>query len=346
MNRPTLASILNSRLPGLLGECTGNLNVIRSMVNEAQERLIFDPVAPDDGWWGGWATMVFTVSVSNRQGYITAAREVGRIMDLNVCATPVQIRNGFHEYQEFRTGLRSVSSCCGRKCRPMEAFERDSVATLTTLGGTRYVDIYPDDPSDVGQEVIIQGLDANSKQVIELDPNGLRAVRGEKMTLELPFIRSANQFSRIDGIMKSPTVGPLTFYQYDTASASSLPLSSMEPGETVASYRRYFLSGLPNACFGGTAGTVQVTGLVKLDLVPAMSPQDYLLIQNVPALIEEMQAIRYGSMDSPSSSRKVGEHHQMALRLLFGQLDHHLGKTKTSVSVPIWGSDRLQRQVR
>lgn len=346
MLRPTLGLLRNSRLPSLIGECAGNIGVLRAMVNEAQQRLLEDPLAPDDGWFGGWATMVFNVTVTARQGYITTPRDVARLIGINVCNTPVSIKNGFYEYLEFKTGLRSVTSCCNQKCQPVEAFERDSVATLTELVGTKKVQVYATDSADIGQQVIIQGLDQNGIPVTDLDTYTTRAVQGETVMLALPFATTVNEFTKVTGILKPPTIGRVTFFAYDSTTAETSDLSSMDPGETTADYRRYYLSGLPNSCYGGTAGTVQVTAQVKLDLVPAMSDRDYLLIQSIPAIIEECQALRYGSMDSQDASKKEAEHHAKALRLLFGQLDAKLGKVNTAISVPIFGSDRLQRQVR
>lgn len=338
--------IRNSRLPGLIGECGSNMNVLRALVNEAQERLMLDPLAPDEGWWGTWATMVFSVTAVNRQAYITTPREVARLTDIDVCGKPAFLRNGFYEYMRFGTGLRSGPPCCTQSCRPIEAFERDSVATLTELAGDRFIHVYATDTADIGQEVVIQGEDTNGNKVIELDAGTERGVEGEKVILTDPFVSTVNQFSTITGILKSATVGRVTFQQYDPVTATATDLSSMEGNETTAEYRRYFLSGLPKSCYAGAAGQTTVTAQAKLDLTPAMSDRDYLFIQNIPALIEEMQALRYGSMDSKSSSQKEVEHHTKALRLLHGQLDHYLGKVNTAISVPIFGSQRLTSSFR
>lgn len=345
MNRPTLSTIRNGRLPALIGECAGNLNTLRALVNSAQERLLHDPLAPEEGWFGSAATMAFNMNASDRRAYLTTPRDVARIIGVNVASTPVPIRNGFYEYLTFERGLRDVASCCQGQCSPLEAFERDNVATIAPLSGNRKVHVYYSDDADLGQRVIIQGLDANGIQVTETDDSTMRAKLGESVYITAPFVSTVNTFSTITGIMKGPTLGGITFEQYDEASAISTPLSYMEPGETTGYYRRYLLSGLAGQnCY--SAGSQQVTASVKLDLVPAMVDQDYLLIQNPEAIIEECMSIRYGGMDSAESSAKAQEHHAMALRLLFGQLDHHYGKTNTSISVKIFGSARLQRQPR
>jgi len=333
-----------SRLPGIIGECAENVYVLRNLVNEAQERLLTDPLAPDTGWWGGHARMVFNATVTNRQAYITTPQEVARLTDMSLCSSVTEIKNDFYEFQQFGTGLRDATTCCGQVCRGLEAFERDNVPTLTELIGTKLITAYMSDDADAGQQVVIQGLDQNGFPVTQIDTNTFRTTLGEHMFLTVPLITSANQFKSVTGIMKNVTLGRVDFIQTDPTTGEELPLSSMEPGEITANYRRYFLSGLPTKCYGALTGTVQVTALAKLDLVPVLNDQDYLLIQSIPAILEECQALRYGSMDSPNASKKEAEHHTKALRLLFGQLDHFYGKTTTTVKVPIFGSDRLTRQ--
>lgn len=344
MNRPTLAMLRNSRASGAIGECAANLSLLRARVNEAQERLIMDPLAPDEGWFGGYARMAFNVTVANGQGYIVAPREVARIISLTVCNSPVIIRNSFYEFLAFGSGLRDRQRPWPQ-CQ-LEAFERDSVPTLTELTGTRTIHVFASDNADYGLTIHLQGLDANGKPVLRTDPATFRAVQGEAIELITPFAISVNDYSKVTGIMKPATLGEIQFYAYDSSTGASSALSTMAPGETVANYRRYFLSRLPTACLNGSSGTVQVDAQVKLDLVPVMSDSDYLTIQSIPALIEELMAMRYGEMDSPGASAKQTEHHGNALRLLFGQLDHYLGKVNTAITVPIFGSDRLQRQLR
>lgn len=346
MTRLTLAAIMNSRLPALIGECSSNLNALRSMTNEAQERLLTDPLAPDDGWWGGWATMAFNVTVESGSGYVICPRDVARLISINVCNHPVQIRNGFYEYLEYGRGNRDNQTCCDAKTGLVEAFDRDCVSTISPLEGVRRIDITCADDADIGRKVVIQGIDANGNQVTEIDTDTMRAISGETVYLASPLVSTVNTFSVVTGILKPATLGKIQFDQVDLDTMASSYLTTMQPGETTAHYRKLYLSSLPSSCYGTGTGVVQVSAIAKLDLVPAMSVQDYLLINSLPALIEEMQAIRYGSMESPEASRKEAEHHTKALRLLFGQLDHFLGKTRTSIEVPIFGTATLRANPR
>lgn len=345
MNRPTLAIIRNAELPQILGECSANLAAIRSIVNRAQRRLIYDPLAPDDGWWGGYAEMVFTATVdAYGQAYLTTPRDVARLAGMTICGCPARMRNRFYEYMVFGNGLKTGQRCWRNLSSQIEAIERDTVPTLTDLVGTKQLRFYLSDPGDVGLKITAQGLDANSKPILDADVLTGRAIFGEKIELQYPFNTSVNTFSKITGLMKPNTLGQITIVQVDTDGNES-DLSVMEPGETTAAYRRYVLTGLPRLCCSGTNGQVTVSAMAKLDLVPAMSDSDALLIWNTEALIEECQAVLYSSMDSPNASNKMAEHHRWAIGLLFGELDHYLGKANTAISCPIFGSDRLTPQI-
>jgi hypothetical protein len=121
----------------------------------------------------------------------------------------------------------------------------------------------------------------------------------------------------------------------------------MEPGETVASYQRYYVGGLPRNCCAvpaADADTVQITAMVKLDFVPVVTPTDYLLVQNLEALIAECQAVRYSEMDSPAAMTKEAERHRAAIRLLNGELAHYAGKEQVAINFAPFGSAHLARQ--
>ena len=78
MIRLNLGFIRSSSLPGVVGLCSGDLSNIAAIVNEAQERLINDPMAPDEGWWGSWAAMRFSVSVTNRRAYVITPNNINK----------------------------------------------------------------------------------------------------------------------------------------------------------------------------------------------------------------------------------------------------------------------------
>lgn len=342
--RPTFATALNSTLPQAVGKCANNRTEVAAYVNEAIERLMMDPLTPDEGFWGGSASMLFNLTISNYAAYVRTPREVARIIVTDICQRPRPLRNGFYEYLSFGVGYQP-KPCGSNCCATTQGFDRDNVTTLVPFPTTvpQYIRVYPTDAADVGSRVIIQGLDQNGNPVLSTDPvTGLGAT-GEVIYLAQPFSTSLFAYQNNTGILKQPTNGPVQFSTVDPTTLAEVTLSSMEPNEVTASYRQYLLNGLPTHCCNSATGTVQVQAQCRLDFIPVINDTDYLLIQSIPALIEEVQAIRYSRMDNQAAAALEQKHHTKALSILTGQLDMYLGKVRTAIGVPIWGSDRLTR---
>lgn len=327
-----------------MGICQADPQVIY-YCNQAQERLLIDPLTPDEGWWGGWVTMQLTASIVNNAAYVSTPREIARLVVMAVCQKPLHIRNGFYEYLKWGAGLQP-KSCRATQCgQTFQAYERDSVPTLAPLLSTpQVVRIYPSDPRDSGLRVLVQGLDANRLTVLTTDPNTGLSAPGEYISLKFPFVDSVNQYSSITGIQKDDTYGPLQFYQVNPTTAAEAALSAMEPMEPTANYRRYLISGIPsnNLCCYTPANPLQITAQGRLDFIPVANETDYLTLQCVPALVEEVQSLRYRKMDGGANQALL--HHRSAIELLNGQLDAYEGKVSTAVKVPIFGGNRLRRQ--
>ena len=321
--------------------------MVAAYCNDAQERLLMDPMAPSEGWWGGTVTLNLTASIIHGAAYVVTPREIGRLTDAAVCGRPIRIQNGFFEYLQFGRGVEPKacrSELCGSQ---LQAYERDNAVTFAPLLATpQQVRIYPTDIRDTALRVLLQGKDQNGQIILTTDPSTGQAAPGEYLQLAFPFTTSVNQFSTITGIQKDQTYGLLQFFQMNPNTGAEVPLSSMEPNEGVASYRRYLVNGIPsqNLCCASPGTPLQLTAQGRLDFIPVMNETDYLTIPNVPALIEEAQSARYSKMDSGSATQQSLFHHARALSLLNGQIDAYEGKTNTAISVPIFGSHRLRRQ--
>jgi hypothetical protein len=341
MVRLTLADVQRSRLPGLLGICATDSATIAGVVNATQERLVYGKESSDEGWIGAWARMA--IELTQEQPYFTAPREVARIERLDQCTYPITVQNEFFEFLQFGWGLWPKSQCATTRCAPMMALDRGSVPVFTDLTLTAKLRIYLTDSADAGQRVLVQGKDANGIPIRTLEGGVL--FDGEFVVLSPPFVDTVNSFSVITGLQKSQTIGRVNFYQLDPDTADETLISFMEPGETVAGYRRYYVSGLPTSCCNPppvTPGTVQLTALVKLALLPVVAATDYLTIQSIEALTQEAQALRYDGIDDPNAKQMAAYHHRSAIRLLQGQSIHEQGKLTPAVNFAPFGSARLE----
>ena len=329
-----------------MGICQADPKV-RNYCNEAQERLLIDPLAPDEGWWGGTVTLNLTAAIMDHSAYVVVPREIGRLVVTAICQRAVTIRNGFYEYLQFGSGLQP-KNCQARNCGSLhEAYERDNVVTFSPLLSTpQQIRVYPTDVRDTSLRVLLQGKDQNGAVILTTDPGTGQSAPGEYLQLAFPFSTSVNQFSTITGIQKDQTYGPLQFFQVNPTTGVEAALSTMDPNEAVASYRRYLVNGIPNhtLCCSAPGKPLQLTAQGRLDFLPVENETDYLTIPCVPALIEEAMSLRYSKMDSASATQQSLVHHVRALNLLNGQLDAMTGKVNTAINVPIFGSARLRPQ--
>ena len=333
-----------SRGPSAVGLCNSDVAPIAQFVNEAQERLVY--AGGETGWHGSWFKMVFNVTQDDP--YITAPREVARLINMDVCHTPIRIQNEFYEFLEAGIGLQPVSpSCKNGLCAVMESYERGLVIPQNgSFTPGRKLRIYPTNAADVGRSVIVQGKDNNG--VVLRSQNGTDIIMGIVLDLTTPFVDTPTTLEEWTGFQKDQTVGTVSVHELDPTTGNQRLLSTYAPDETTPLYRRYLVNGLPTWCCrpnGTTAPQpVQVTAMAKMELIPVQVPEDYLLIQSLTALIEEVQAVRYDGVDEPDAKKLAEYHHARAIRFLNGQLEHYYGKNRPAINFSPFGTAHLRRQ--
>lgn len=343
MQRLRLYDVRLSDLPQSVGLCTGDVPGIANYVNSAQRRLIYAKEAGEEGWWGGWAEMAFT-NVSRTNPYITTPRDVARLQAFNVCQRPIVAQNQFYEYLQFGNGRLPKSRCA---CNgPEQAYSRNNAITFIELAAPAFIAVFMTDAADQDERVLIGCKDVNGNIVTTLD--GLNQVQGIYLTLRSPFAATPFIVSQITGIQKDVTVGQVRIVAIDPTTGAQTTILTMEPGETTAWYRRYFLASLPNDCCRLPPATVPqpltVTAIAKLELIPVVTDTDYLLIQNLEALKHEAMAYRYSKMDTSEAKKLEADNHILAIRMLVGELRHYLGQDLPAVNFSPFGSARLSRQ--
>lgn len=343
MQRLRLYDVKTSRLPSIIGACQGDTEIIANWVNSAQRRLLMCKESSDEGWWGTWAEVVFNVSRS--APYITLPREIARIQAMDLCDQPIQVNNQFFEYVQFGNG-RLPKTWCG--CNEVTAAytRNNSVTFLDMSDAPQYLVAYATDERDYGKRVLFGGLDSGGEIIVTTDVEN--QVQGQFVSLGSTAAQTPQTFLQINGIQKDVTYGIVRIYQHDPDTGDEVLLLTMQPGEQTASYRRYYLNELPRGCCPSTTSTdeseVQVTAIAKLELIPAVTDTDYLLITDLEAIISECQSIRMSEMDNPNSQQMSMKFHREAIGFLNGQLNHYIGKDSVAVDFAPFGTARLARQ--
>ncbi len=139
--------------------------------------------------------------------------------------------------------------------------------------------------------------------------------------------------------------------QVDSTTGVEVPLSRYAPDEINPAYRRYFINRLPCGCSPPpnpqspipNPQSVTVTAMAKLEFIPANRPTDFLIIGNIPALIEEVKAIRYADMDKPEAAVLELKSHRKAIKYLNDELRHYLGELQPAVNFAPYGTAHLSR---
>jgi len=346
MQRTTLRDFRLSHAPKDLGICAENLPACADTVNTAQRRLLYDEAFGDEGPIGTFAEVQFN-GVSASTPYITLGRDMARIDALAVCTQARRTHNQLYEYLQFGNGR--LPKACGYPRGPIDAYQRNNAVTQVDLFNVpQMLRIYSSDASDAaaGLSIMFQGTDKNNMPVLTTDANS-NLIQGELVTFGTPFAQSLYQWNKITGIQKDQTHGMVTVYQVDPITAAESLLLTMFPTETTAWYPRYYLNALPSHCRGcGPASALQVTAIVKLELIPAVSDLDYLLIPNLEAIYEEAQAFRLSKVDTPSAAKQSEFHHLQAVKLLNGEIRHVLGVDNPAIRVSLFGSNPLRPSFR
>lgn len=341
MTRFTVADVLASRLPAAIGKCATDVAGVCAVINSATMRLLWSAETGDSSWWGCWSELAFNLTQENP--YIVLPRGYSDIIGIDVCGTPIALRNQMWEFIRWGFGkLPKSSACAPNRCAPLEALDRGTVPTqLPGITPNNKLRVYLSDASDAGKRVLLQYNDANGVPIRTLD--GVVEVLGEFVTLTAPFVDASSDYSLITGVQKDPTLANVSIYSVDSTTGDQTLLSTMEPSETIGDYRRFFVSGLPKTCCTTpvTNGVTQVQVLAKRDFLPVSVVTDYLVIGNLEALIREAQAIRFSEMDEPSAKAMEANEHKMAIRLLQGQLVANTGKLNPSVSFNPFGGSRF-----
>ena len=333
MNRLRLRDLRTSRLASIVGQCAGDIGKMAELANAAQRRLVFAPEAGDEGWWGGWAEVAFTVDTDNPA--ITLPRELARLQNITVSDNPVPIRNQWFEFVQFGTG-RLANGREGR--HQVQILSRNNTPTRRTMSDApQLIRVRPQSGLDNLRRILIQGEDASGNTLRSVEDGGI--VEGIYLGLQLPFVDTPIALSRLTGLQKDVTAGSVKIMQLDPLTGEEIELHELEPSETTGWYRRYVLSKLP--CEQATA---QVRGIAKLELIPAKMDTDYLLIQELEAMVEECMAVHYAGVDTDGGKNYSVLHHANAIGFLKGQLRHYMGSKEPTIVVAPFGSARLERQ--
>lgn len=337
--RITLLDVKLSDIPKSVGIAACDSRFI-DLVNQAQERL-----ADMGRWWGTYAQIQICVTAN----CIVWPSFVKTVESFNLCSRNVPVQNTWFEFQRFVPA--PSADCCGSN----NLLERGTMPHYRVFDRLSRIRLYPSQASDYGKRVLVQGYDGNGHPIRSEDTTTGQYVDGEFVVLANPFGQSGSEFKNpvLTGIQKPVTNGRVTATAYGSSIEKQIAIWG--PNETRPAYRRTYLLSKPNPCATGTAcepnpndckpddptcSDTLADALVRMELVPAVSDQDWLLIQSKVAIKHMMKAIQKEDRNQYSESEREI---QLALRALRNQLESYSPRERTTINLQTQGSAKLNR---
>lgn len=330
--RSTLATAKASRIAQVLGICADSDEFI-SYINEAQQRLI-----SRGHWKGSFQPIALCVS----SGCITLPRQVAAISEVSVCNESVPIRNQWFEYLPGGIGTQFNESC-STSCQSKNFIDRGFYPTIADIiPGEKKIRVYSN-AADNGKRIFFKGYDENNAWIRSLD--GSSYVDGFYITLDAPFVDSTFDIRSVTHFQKEVTKFNVLVYEIATDDTQRL-LGSYEPSETVAEYRRYFMTHFNghSGCSCSSCSSKTIHAIAKLNFIPVELDTDYLYIDNIPALKEMCQAIRFGEMDSPQAIAQAKIHERNAIKELQHEQQTYWDNDTISIGMRVHGTADLRNK--
>ena len=159
-------------------------------------------------------------------------------------------------------------------------------AATATIARNRKIRVLSSVPEAAGLQILLLGYDANG-QWVRTNPSGTY-IDGELVNITNSAVNSTTTWSSIVRVVKPVTAGVTRLYSWDsTASIITRTLGVYEPSEERPIYRKMFIPGLANMGGCSNAGACEsksITVLAKLQHVPVVVDNDFLVIGNLAAL--------------------------------------------------------------
>lgn len=313
------------------------------LVNEAQSRLSLA-----GKWWGTYRRIRICVTA----GCVTWPEDVLNVEGLLACGEGIVIRNEWYEFLQEMKAPDPRDHCADR-----ELLDRGIVVQFRDFTGASKVRIYASAASDAGKRVLLQGVDVNGNVIRTNDPTD-GWVDGEYVTLVAPagYAESVSTFAApgLTGVQKDATNNRVTATAVNASTGLETQIAVWSAGTTVPEYRRTFLVRMPekrkdsgcgnegNGCTPDnlSCSNVTVEALVRLKFVPARADSDWLFIQNLGAIKDEMRAIQ---LEDANQLQLAEGFHQRAVRQLRQELEAYSPTERASIGVSLFGSAHLNR---
>jgi hypothetical protein len=284
---------------------------------------------------GDWVGTIVPIHVCVKAGCVVWPRYVGQVRKINVCNHPVQIKNVWYDFLEYRD--RGWRSWCG--CEAHMVQQSEAAAFSDIFGDGRFVRAYCTARADVGKTIQLFGEDNNGQPLRTQNSDGTYT-DGITIVFAAPFASTSIYVRRIDRVIKDVTTGDVRLYAYNPVTDILEDLALYSPTETVPSYEKYRLHAQvwPTTTSPPTTNccpTLSVVALVKLKFIKVVVDSDLVLIDNIDALKLLIQSTRYSEQGDRATAQGFEAD---AIRELNLDLRDHEPEEQTPVEINAFGN--------
>lgn len=323
----TLAEVQASNAINIAGVPSSSAAFI-SLLNEATRRLLRR---------GDWEGTVVPMHLPVQRDVVIFPAFVGPggIRKILISQEHVPIRGMFYDFLDFQhrrydlptgwTATRASFMYMGQVPAMVEIPGTYTEATHTWTPGSAKIKAYIADAADAGKTLTYFGYDGSSELIRNDTTNPWS--EGETLTLVDPSVEGAKFVSRLDRIVKQSTKGTVTLKMVISAVETTIAtLGPLENNPAYSKYRLKWTSGVSSS----QPASLSAVAIVKCRYVPVASANDVVLIENVDALKEMMQSVKFAEAGDTDSADK---YEARAIRELNLDLDNAQPIDQMPVSV-------------
>lgn len=318
-------------------------------VNRATRRLM-----KRGGWFGTEVLMRLCTEGCN----VVFPRHVGTVLGMRLCESgQMQIRNhwwsvvgpgniagwnsvyggGFGYGYGYGNGF-DVGAVQGYQPPGVDA---NTVPIFNQVSGNtgKLIRYHVVNQSDYGKTITIYGKKYGGQplqqQIDGVTENGLT------ITAAYPIAQTTTLVTKIDAVVREATASPAYLYEYDPATTKLRMLAAYESSETNPSYRHMQIPALacsPWRCGENGEKIYQFEALVKLQYIPVVSDNDFLLVDDFDALALAIQSIKFSEANDATNAEI---YMRQAIKELNYELRDKSPGQQLSVTVNTMGSERM-----
>lgn len=322
--RITVSDVRASRIPNALGLCATDARIV-AYINEATERLLRRGL-----FWGAFGRYRLCADDS----CVTLPPQLASIEKLSICGEPFTPRDYWFEFMANGPGPMN-GACSGQQCAASVgcsvpgATLRGHYPTFADINPTgKKVNLICDLVSDSGKTILVLGYDDNGNWIRTSQSGTIKD--GELIVLaQAAGTISTNLFSSVTDVQLPGTLdGQVWMYEYKVADATKRLIANYQYFETRPSYPRYLIPGLCG-CGDSESSSTAVEIIARHEFVPVQRDTDYLILGNIPALKEMMQAISQAekTMDPLMKNKIIASGLAMAMSELDFELQTYTGSS-------------------